>query len=142
VVHACNHKLPGPHGGLRNFQRTEIGFRVPGFGIRDSGFGIRVPGFGIRVSGFRFQVSGFGIRDPGFSILVSSFGIRDSGFGIREPGFGIRADREEDDVEEREGDDGVRAIQSPRRRVSGDEDGPEEHAQVHDEEHDLRPPPA
>ena len=63
------------------------GFRVPGFGFRDSGF--RVSGTWIETLPRRLRFSGSGFRDPGFGFRVSGFGFRHSGFGFRDSGFWI-----------------------------------------------------
>ena len=79
------------------------GFRVLGFGIRDSGFGcleegdraymfrVYVPDSGFRVSGFGFRVSGAWrkVTGPicfGYMFRIPGFGFRVSGFGFRVPG--------------------------------------------------------
>ena len=66
-----------------------FGFRVSGFGIRDSGFGFRVLGFGLRVSGLGFWVSGFGLRVSVLGFRVSGFGVSSLEFRVLDFGFRV-----------------------------------------------------
>jgi hypothetical protein len=78
--------LPADHSGLGFGFRVPsfwFWFRVPCFGVRDSGSVLRVACCVLRVPVSVFGVSGSEFRDPGS-------GIRESGFGSRNLGSVFR----------------------------------------------------